>query len=99
MIGKSLQASVVSLVLSLVLIAGCQVAADLVNPNVFSALNIDPATISPPKGRIVVALNNTTQFLATFHVVAFDVGLTNSHDIGADVGAGETGNGVLDCPV
>src|SRR5262245_49655930 len=99
MIGKSLTAGVASLVCLCASISGCQVAGDLVNPDLLATIGVDPQTVHPITGRIVVAMNNTSAFDASFFVAVANKDLTDPQTASADVGNGETGNAVFDCPV
>lgn len=77
---------------------GCVLATDLVNPNVFASLGLDPDTITAPPGRIVVAFSNETSFPARFNVVV--PGDSGTLVVASQlVQGGDFGNVVFDCPV
>lgn len=100
MFGTSFPAKLAAVALCLVpLCGGCQIAADFINPSVYTALGLDPDTVTPPQGRIVVAFNNTTASLATFFVTVANSDLTDLREASAEVGGGQTGNAVFDCPI
>jgi len=85
----------------LVLIGGCAIGADLVNPSFLSALGLDPATIVPSQGRTLVSFTNGTQYEATFSVVVTPDLLASANEAtlgDADVAAGETRTLPFDCP-
>jgi len=83
----------------LVPLTGCLLAADLVNPTVLSAVGLDPATIIPPQGRVLIAFQNSTQGVAAFAAVAYDSALDAILVSATDVAANETRTMVVDCPV
>jgi len=63
---------------------------------------LDPGTILPPPGKIVVAFNNQTDRVVRFYAYA----LEDAQDVGAgfasvssDVAPGEVRSGAFDCPV
>src|SRR5262245_726215 len=74
---------------------GCVIAADLVNPGFFGSFGLDPGTVTPPAGRVIVAYNNQTQFVARFHVLALDSTQTNGFEQTGDVDANGVGNSVF----
>jgi hypothetical protein len=84
-------------------LAGCFFATDLVNPGVLAAVGLDPATIIPPQGSVVIAFQNSTQFPADFSAAILDDILAEDADFfvvsGTGVGANETRTMVVDCPV
>jgi hypothetical protein len=86
----------------LVGVGGCAVATDLVNPDILTSLGIDPATVTPPKGTVILALHNDTTFDAQMFVrYSQDAngGEDNFIAIGGVVPSGTTTNRVFDCPV
>ncbi len=87
----------------LMLPAGCVFVADLLNPGIVSAVGIDPATIIPPQGRVVIAFQNSTQYPADFFAVVSDDILDENADFfvvtGTDVAANDTRTMAVDCPV
>ena len=97
-----------ALLVAAVPLMGCAFAADLINPSFFASLGLDPATIVPPAGRVIVAFKNDTTGVAAFSAVvaltqeAADGTSTNASDVtvlAADnVAAGETRTLVVDCP-
>src|ERR1051326_275006 len=82
---------------------GCPVAADFFNPNVFGTIGIDPNTVKPPQGTVIVLFKNNTQSPAVF--TAFESSTItnfttqNSRNFSVGVEAGQSQNEVLDCPV
>jgi hypothetical protein len=88
--------------LCLVPLAGCAVLSDLLAPGLPLQLGLDPATIIPQEGVVLVAYNNTTQSQATFYafsaVNAQDL-TAGSRNFSAVVDAGKQQNEVVDCPV
>lgn len=51
---------------------GCSVVTDALNPDFLAQMGFDPATIVPPKGRVVVVFNNQTSFPASFQITVSD---------------------------
>jgi hypothetical protein len=92
-----------SALLVLAPLTGCQIPADLINPDLITSLGFDVESISPSAGRIVVAFNNEASSPADFFIaVSDDPADPLSNVIGApvtNVAAGETVNRVFDCPV
>lgn len=82
-------------------LTGCAVATDLVNPTFLSALGLDPETIVPASGTVVVAFVNDTLLPTRFfaYAVADRQNLTDARNLVVDVEAGQTRFRVLDCPV
>ncbi len=83
-------------------IGGCTILSDLLAPSLPLQLGLDPSTISPQQGVVLVAFNNTTQFPATFF--AFEAAnaqnlSASARNFSALVDAGQQQNEVLDCPV
>ena len=93
-----------TLTCGLVLLAGggCGLVGDLFAPQFAQEFGLDPATIKPQQGTVLVAFDNTTRFPATFFayesVDAQDL-TRSSRNFSADVAAGKVANEVLDCPV
>jgi len=89
--------------LLLVPASGCFVATDLLNPEFFSALGFDPATIIPPQGRLVIAFRNATSFPADFYAITWNdpTGAAADFELvfATGVEGGETRTMVVDCPV
>ncbi len=85
---------------------GCIFAADLMNPEFFSSLGLDPATIVPPAGRVIVAFKNDTTGVASFSALVAYTEQVDSEGNALDVSrlaalnvdAGETRTLVVDCP-
>jgi hypothetical protein len=83
-------------------VAGCALLVDALAPSLPLQLGLDPATIKPQQGVVIVAFNNTTQFPAEFF--AYEIAnvrdtRTTSRNFSATVEAGQQQNEVLDCPV
>lgn len=82
-------------------LGGCGLVTDVFNPGFASQLGIDPATIFPQRGRVVVAFNNTTRFPASFFAFtardAVDLS-AGARNFSVFVAASQQGNEVLDCP-
>ena len=83
---------------------GCAILADALDPNLAVMLGLDPATISPQRGTIIVAFDNTTRFAAEFF--AFESVepepadyVVDSRNFSVQVPAGQVRNEVLSCPV
>jgi hypothetical protein len=89
--------------MSVFTLTGCPVAADFFNPSVFTGLGLDPRTITPSQGTLIVLFRNETQSPAVFR--AFESSRTsnftaqNSRNFTVGVEAGESRNEVLDCPI
>ena len=85
------------------LVLGCVVATDALNPDFLAQLGFDPATVVPPKGRVVAVFNNQTGSTATFQVTVSDSEsdpLSNARVIASDpLEAGETQAVALECPI
>jgi hypothetical protein len=99
MFGKSLRAKLVVLSIALAPVSGCQIAGDLIDPAFLSAFGFDPETVALPQGRVIVAFNNTSRSDAEFFVTSASTDLTSTQQASAEVGAGESGNAVFDCPI
>lgn len=83
-------------------LGGCTIAADLVNPNLFAQLGIDPAMIVAQQGVVIIAFNNETRGSATFY--AFTASSANDMTVGArnisvSVEPSTVKNEVVECPV
>jgi len=87
--------------LALLTAVGCVIAADALNPAFFSGLGLDPGTIFPPTGVVIVAFTNYTSSPAVFY--AFESpkvqDLTGARSFYVAVDPGQTRNEVLECPV
>lgn len=83
-------------------VLGCSIAADALNPAILSSLGIDPGTIIPSPGVIVVAFNNESsapgEFYAFESVSAQDLSI-DSRNFSLPVDPFETRNEVIECPV
>lgn len=83
-------------------LGGCALVSDMIAPSLPLQLGLDPATVTPQQGVVVVAFNNTTQFPAEFYAYeapnAQNVS-SSSRNFSAQVDAGKQQNEVLDCPV
>ena len=80
----------------------CTIAADALNPSFFSALGIDPGTIFPSAGTIIVSFENRTTSPATFYAFEAAGPLSSepeARNFSVVADAGGTRNEVLDCPV
>ncbi|MBK9128613.1 MAG: hypothetical protein IPM13_12570 [Phycisphaerales bacterium] len=90
------------LVLGCGLLGGCEVALDLVNPALLSALGIDTTSITGSPGVVLVAFNNTTSDPAIFYAFsapnASNV-LVGSRSFSTLIDGGDVGNEVVECPV
>lgn len=80
---------------------GCFVAADAINPGIFSAFGLDPGSITRPPGTVIVTLNNTTDFDAIFFTGYSNEAGATTTTIGVDdeVAGNTTLNRVFACPV
>ena len=88
--------------LALLAAGGCGVFTDALAPGLAQEVGLDPASINPQQGTVIVAFNNTTRYPATFFAYegADAANLArSSRNFSADVAAGKVGNEVLDCPV
>lgn len=85
------------------LLVGCTVATDALNPDFLAQLGFDPATIVPPKGRVVIVFNNQTGSQASFQITVSDSQsdpTSNAIVIPSDVlDPGETQALTLECPL
>lgn len=82
--------------------SGCALVADLFDAGLASELGIDPATIKPQQGTILVAFVNNTRFTATFYgyKTSSPTDLrSGAKNFSAEVAAGEVQNEVLECPI
>ena len=102
---KRVTQAVMHLVAGIVLLVplpGCIVAADLFDPSFISSLGIDPITVFPRTGTVIITFSNDTSSTARFR--AYEIGDAanpegNARNFSVDVPAGEVRNEVLDCPV
>ncbi|MBN2447443.1 MAG: hypothetical protein JXO22_11995 [Phycisphaerae bacterium] len=102
---KRVTLAVLHLIVGTVLLVpptGCIVAADLFDPSFVSALGIDPITVYPRTGTIIVTFTNNTTSAAVFR--AYEIGDVdnpdgNSRNFSVVVPAGEVRNEVLFCPI
>ncbi len=81
---------------------GCMMAMDMLNPDVFSAFGIDPGTIYPSPGTVIVLFTNSTNALAFF--TAFEAAdaadlSRDARNFSVDVDPVSSRNEVLTCPV
>ena len=86
----------------LLAVGACGIVSDALAPGLAQQIGLDPASIKPQQGTVIVAFNNATRFPATFfaYASADAVDLTrSSRNFSADIAAGKVGNEVLDCPV
>jgi hypothetical protein len=87
---------------TLLLPLGCGFVTDLFNPSFFSNVGLDPNTIFPAKGVVIVSFTNNTDapafFLAYESVNALDL-TVHSKNFSVQVDPGENGNQVLECTV
>lgn len=85
------------------LLSGCSVVTDLVSPSLLNNLGVDPETVRPTPGSVVVTFNNTTTLTTTFLIGVSDDPRDATANLkavtGAAVDGGATRNRVLDCPV
>lgn len=82
-------------------LSGCLVGADVLNPSLLPQLGIDPKTIRPQNGIVVVAFNNqTNQDVQFLYYTALDANdLTDGVDLFTEtVAPGETNSKALFCP-
>lgn len=84
------------------LMSGCVLLSDAVNPNLLTQIGLDPNTIFPSAGTVIVVFNNQTQFPVTFYVYQAQ----EPSDLAVDgtnvarlVDPNTTRNSVLDCPL
>jgi len=83
-------------------LGGCGIITDVFDAGLAAQFGLDPATLRPPQGTIIVAFRNATNVPVTFHAwrSADTADLTrDSRNFSVEVQAGEVGNEVLDCPV
>ncbi len=83
-------------------LGGCGIVGDFFAPTLAASLGLDPSTINPSQGTVIVAFHNMTQSPATF--LAFKATnasdfTTGSRNFSVQVQPGQVGNEVLDCPV
>jgi hypothetical protein len=86
----------------LLVVGACGLVSDALAPGLAQQIGLDPASIKPQQGTVIVAFNNTTRYPATFFAYqsADATDLTrSSRNFSADIAAGKVGNEVLDCPV
>jgi hypothetical protein len=87
---------------ALLALGACGLVSDALAPGLAQQIGLDPASIKPQQGTVMVAFNNTTRYPATFFaylsVDATDL-TRSSRNFSADIAAGKVGNEVLDCPV
>ena len=82
-------------------LGGCTIIADVFSSDLASQLGLDPATIKPSQGVVIVSFKNATSHAATFFAFAAQesTNLSAGRNFSRPVAAGEVGNEVLDCPV
>lgn len=83
-------------------LGGCGMVADIFAPGLAQEFGLDPASVKPLQGVVLVAFNNTTRSPATFY--AFEAASAqdfsqSSGNFSVEVEAGEVRNEILDCPV
>lgn len=78
---------------------GCLLAADLINPELLLSLGLNPNTIRPSAGRVIVAFTNRTTQPAEFFAVLVDEANEGTGEISAVVPANESSAHVANCPV
>ncbi len=81
---------------------GCGIITDVFDVGLAAQFGLDPASIRPSQGTVIVAFRNATNVPVTFLAwrSADTVDLTrDSRNFSVEVQAGEVGNEVLDCPV
>lgn len=87
---------------TLLLPLGCGFVTDMFNPSFFSSLGLDPNTIVPAKGVVLVSFKNNTDapafFVAYQSANALDL-TVHSKNFSVQVDPGKSGNQVLECPV
>jgi hypothetical protein len=88
--------------LAVLVVVGCGLVTDVFNSALATQLGLDPATVIPPKGTILVAFKNDTAFPAVFS--AYKANNAQNLSLGArnftvQVAANNVGNEVLECPV
>lgn len=83
-------------------LGGCTLASDLLDPQFVLGLGLDPATVTPQQGIILVALNNTTgrpAYLNGYFVVDAGKPSRGSRNFTVYADPGEVRNEVLECPI
>ena len=50
----------------LLAVGACGIVSDLLAPGLAQEIGLDPASIKPQQGTVIVAFNNTTRYPATF---------------------------------
>ncbi len=81
---------------------GCTLFTDILNTGIATEFGLDPATVFPSQGTVMVAFRNSTSFPATFAAFkANDAGdySRGGRNFSVPVAANDTGNEVLECPV
>jgi len=81
---------------------GCALATDFINPDVLSALGIEPLALLPPPARVMLVYNNETDFEASFLVTVSDDTAdptSNARSINATLQPNEVIANVLECPL
>lgn len=85
-----------------VVVGGCAVAADLINPALFEQLGLDASIFKPTQGVVLVVFNNTTGSTATFYAYSAKnaANLTQgSRNFSVTVPNGEVRNEAVECPI
>ncbi len=83
-------------------LSGCGLTADVFNPGVFSSFGIDPNTVIPSQGSIIVLFKNSTANTAVFFAFTSKdpLNLTiESRNFSVEVPPNDNRNEVVDCPV
>ena len=88
--------------LVLVAAGGCGLLVDFFDPDLAGRLGLDPATVKPQQGTVIVAFANSTRYPAAFNAY-WSRDANNlagySRNFSVDVPSGNVRNEVLECPV
>lgn len=81
---------------------GCGFLGDALNPAFLAGIGVDPGTVIPPRGTVIVLFKNETDFAALFH--AFEAAdaldwTREARNFAVEVPASDSRNEVLSCPV
>lgn len=92
-----------ALVIAVTPMFGCAIAGDVFNSDLLGVFGLDPATVIPDPGRVVIAYHNATTGVASFSSAVSDDTLDPTSNaksiISSNLLAGETRAMVVDCPV
>lgn len=82
-------------------VGGCAIISDVFATGLAEQLGLDPATIKPSQGVLIVSFKNATSHAAVFSAFAAEeaTNLSAGRNFSRPVAAGAVGNEVLDCPV